>query len=306
MLKIPRVSRQKIQVQKWQLYYQPHLSISEFKYDTRYFRLTLISGDEKACVLVRVNEWCHYRWPLLGDYAWEALDDINLIDLMSSEYDEEILFFGTFKCKFIEVIKDCCSQQYWLSVQEEYLGKTLLESPIEPLIKQSIKNKVWSNLALQIDWVWGYSMISAALLNSIELGDVLCIQYLQPQICIERRPIARFQKQQKGQFMIDEMIDMPPEDCESKYQEDFVDDVLMNFDMKSISVKLTFVLGQSEISVAELADIQPGMVYSIGENKEREVKVYANKQLIAQGELVYIGNGEELGLEINRMASLGD
>jgi len=35
------------------------------------------------------------------------------------------------------------------------------------------------------------------------------------------------------------------------------------------------------------------------------VKVFANKQLIAEGELIYIGDGEELGLEVIRLAGMG-
>lgn len=73
-----------------------------------------------------------------------------------------------------------------------------------------------------------------------------------------------------------------------------------------MNVKLTFVLGHSDIAVTELNNIQPGSIFSIGENKEREVKVYANKQLVAEGELIYLGDDSELGLEITRIISLGD
>ncbi|WP_204312644.1 FliM/FliN family flagellar motor switch protein, partial [Escherichia coli] len=69
-------------------------------------------------------------------------------------------------------------------------------------------------------------------------------------------------------------------------EETFSDEVVKPFDVNAMTIKLTFVLGQTEITLNELADIQPGAVYSIGENKEREVKVYANKQLIAEGELI--------------------
>lgn len=105
--------------------------------------------------------------------------------------------------------------------------------------------------------------------------------------------------------MIEEILS--PEDGEkTQLTEDYQDETERPFNIAQMSIKLTFVLGHSDIPVTELSDIQLGSVFSIGENKEREVKVYANKQLVAEGELIYLDGENELGLEITRIISLGD
>lgn len=107
--------------------------------------------------------------------------------------------------------------------------------------------------------------------------------------------------------MVEEMIENPvqKEEVPANLHDDIPQEALAPFDLANISVQLTFVLGHSDIPLSELAYIQPGATYSIGADKEREVKVYANKQLVAEGELIYIGEEGELGLEITRLACKG-
>lgn len=117
---------------------------------------------------------------------------------------------------------------------------------------------------------------------------------------------ARFQKQEEGLFMIEELISTENDENNIQSTEDYQNEMVRPFNINEMNIQLSFVLGSTDIKVNELSNIQLGSVFSIGENKEREVKVYANKQLIAEGELIYIGDSEELGLEITRIISLGD
>ncbi|MEY0232886.1 FliM/FliN family flagellar motor switch protein [Providencia manganoxydans] len=306
MLNIRRVSQQQIQVQAWQQCYQPDLAVVTPKQGSRYFQLTLVSINEKVRVLVDAEQWCEHHWPSLTHYAWTSLDDGSLVSLFHSEYRGTLFFSEHFRCGSCEIIDHGDTRQHWFCVREPQLGYVLLSAPIEGIVAKPMPKTAINELKLQADWVLGHSYISIGLLQSIALHDVFHIQQLQLCLSITGHSVARFQKQQEGQFMIEEMIDLEPEDHEQTSVEDFTDETIQPFDVNRMSVKLTFVLGHSEIAINELANIQPGAVYSIGENKEREVKVYANKQLIAEGELIYIGDGDELGLEITRLASLGN
>lgn len=305
MLNIRRISQRALQVRAWQQCYQPDLETVSPRQGERYFQLTLISHTEKVPALVNVERWCHHHWPAFTHYAWNSIDEDNLISLFTTENRGMRFFSEHFRCGSLEIIDDSPAKP-WLCVQEPALGQVLLPSPIEGLAKQSKQQLALHKLKLQADWVLGYSYISAKLLQSIQLHDVFCIQQLLLNMSIAGRPFARFQKQQEGQFMIEETIAPIADESALLQEETFSDEVVKPFDVNAMTIKLTFVLGQTEITLNELADIQPGAVYSIGENKEREVKVYANKQLIAEGELIYIGESDELGLEITRLAHLGD
>ncbi len=139
-------------------------------------------------------------------------------------------------------------------------------------------------------------------MQTIELRDVLNIQQLQLNMSVAGQVLARFQKQDEGLLMIEELVAPESEEEFVFPEEDEMQEIVRPFNVKEMNIKLTFVLGHSDITVDELSKMEPGYIYSIGENKEREVKVYANKQLIAEGELIYIGNSDELGLKSHMLS----
>lgn len=307
MLKIRRISSQEKQLKIWQQGYSVNTQIKPANRSTRYFQLSLVSETQKINALVAVESWCHYRWPKLVHYAWSSLSNNQLCELFASEYIGITFFSQHFHCGSVEIVDDMrINYQPWLIVRETSLGEVLLAEPIESLEKRPRTNQIFGHLKLQADWVLGYSYISAKLLQTIELRDVLSIQQLQLNMSVTGQTLARFQKQEEGLFMIEELVAPESEEEFAFSEEDEVQEVVRPFNVKEMNIKLTFVLGHSDITVDELSKMEPGYIYSIGENKEREVKVYANKQLIAEGELIYIGNSDELGLEITHVVSLGD
>ncbi len=306
MLKIRRISTTEKQVKAWQQRYQADMTFGFSKKNERYFRLTMLSDVQKIQALVPVERWCHYYWSNLSYYAWDQLDNESLCELFSSEIYGKQFFSNHFRCEYVEIVDDSVINSAYLRIQEPNLGEVLLSELIEGIEERKYQNNILDNLTLQADWILGYSQISLKLLQSIELRDVLYIQKLQLNISIAGRLFANFQKQEEGLFMIDELITSKEEEMLLSTEEDYIQAPVHLFDINNMSIQLTFVLGHNEIPVSEISTIQPGSIYSIGENKEREVKVYANKQLIAEGELIYIGDSEELGLEITRLVNLGD
>lgn len=304
MLKLRRLGRQQVQVTAWQHRYQPDNTITFLCANGRYIQLWLVSKTEKVSVLVSAEHWCRHVWPELSECAWQGLDDQTLVELFVAENKHQTLFFGHYRIENPVIITGGESSQAWLTLEEPRLGTVLLAAPLKTLTPHTVTYRSWQQITQPVDWVLGCSDISVGLLRSLALRDVLCIQQLQLHLSVLGRPLARFQKQQEGTFLVEENIDtlIATEDERLNLDEVMPEVVPVPFDMSRMTVKLTFVLGQSDIPLAELAQIQPGAVYSIGENKEREVKVYANKQLIAQGELIYIGEEGELGLEITQLA----
>ncbi|CAB5541307.1 FliM/FliN family flagellar motor switch protein [Providencia hangzhouensis] len=307
MLKIRRISSQEKQLKIWQQCYSVNTQIKPANRSIGYFQLSLVSETQKINALVVVESWCHYRWPKLVHYAWSSLSNNQLCELFASEYIGITFFSQNFRCESVEIVDDMrINYQPWLIVKEASLGEVLLAEPIESLEKKQGTNQIFDHLKLRADWILGYSYISAKLLQTIELRDVLSIQQLQLNMSVAGQVLARFQKQDEGLLMIEELVAPESEEEFVFPEEDEMQEIVRPFNVKEMNIKLTFVLGHSDITVDELSKMEPGYIYSIGENKEREVKVYANKQLIAEGELIYIGNSDELGLEITHVVSLGD
>ncbi|CAG9407045.1 TPA: FliM/FliN family flagellar motor switch protein [Providencia alcalifaciens] len=306
MLNIRRISHREKQIGEWQQRFQQDLAPHIPQVGERYFQITLNSEKQQIQVLVNAEDWCRHRWPKLAHYAWDLLDAKSLCKVFTYENTGNAFFSEQFRCHHVEIIDDEQPQQPWLTVKEKALGIVLLAEPISGLKEIKPINGLSDTLKLQADWILGYSHISGKTLQSIALRDVLRIQNLQLHMSVAGCLVAHFKKQQEGIFMIEQLVVAEDEQIDSAMEEEFVDETVRPFHLPDLTVKLTFVLGHSDITVGELDTLQPGTVYSIGENKEREVKVYANKQLIAEGELTYIGDSDELGLEIKRLVSLGD
>ncbi|BBG60768.1 type III secretion system protein SpaO [Providencia rustigianii] len=306
MLNLRRISTRKKQLQEWQQRFQNEMTLQTPKAGERYFQLTLQSDTQKSYVFLAAEDWCRHRWPKLAHYAWDMLDGKSLCKVFTYENTGKTFFSNQFRCSSVEIVDDERLQQPWLSVKEKTLGNVLLSEPLEGMSESKHSNGALEKFKLQADWILGYSHISGKALQSIALHDVLYIQQLQLNMSIDGRLFAQFQKQQEGIFMIEHLMTPEDEPTNTEMEEAFVDEAARPFNVNDLTVKLTFVLGHSEVSLAELNHMQPGTIFSIGENKEREVKVYANKQLFAEGELTYIGESEELGLEITRLVSLGD
>lgn len=307
MLNIRRRSARQVQVTRWQQRYQPNKSVSTPCAGERYFHLELIGVTETISALVPVDRWCQFCWPELNSCAWEALNNSSLAGMFMQKNGDKRFFSEVFRIGNLKLVDGKEVSQSWLTIAEPLLGTVLLDSPFEHLATVPAVQKVQQGVTQQADWVLGYSYISARLLQTLALRDVLCIQQLQLYLSIAGRPVARFQKQQEGVFVLEDYIDnvSETEDAALMLNEMPESSLPDRFDVNKLTVKLTFVLGQSDIPFEELVCLQPGTVYQLGADKDREVKVYANKQLVAEGELIYIGDGEELGLEVTKLAFKG-
>ncbi|MGE4802469.1 FliM/FliN family flagellar motor switch protein [Yersinia hibernica] len=307
MLNIRRLSARQVEVGRWQRRYQPSRNAITPQAGERYFRLGLSSTTEKISALVPVESWCRFCWPQLSSCAWQELDNQSIAGIFTQENDNRTFFAETFSVESLDVVDGETVSQPWLTVEEPQLGTVLIASPFSLLEASLAKSLLHKSITQQVDWVLGHSHISARLLQSLALRDVLCIQQLQLYLTVMGRPVARFQKQQEGVFVVEENIDdmQATPDTVTTLDEVLPENVVSRFDTAKLTVKLTFVLGHSDIPFEELSQIQPGAVYTLGADKDREVKVYANKQLVAEGELIYIGDGEELGLEVTRLACQG-
>ncbi|MGG4664644.1 FliM/FliN family flagellar motor switch protein [Providencia vermicola] len=306
MLKIRRISQRENQLKAWEKQYQVTAIINKDNTEKRYFKIGLKNDDQQIQLFIDMHGWCQHRWPHLAHYAWDAVDNQSMCEIFKFENDNKPFFAPSFYCYSVDVVNNSKIERFGLSVFEENLGTVILEAPFEGLPTRNLAHYSYDNLLLSMDWVLGRSYISASLLGSLALGDVLCIQQLTLNMTIAGQMFARFQKQEEGLFMIEELISTESDENKIQSTEDYQDEVVRPFNINEMNIQLSFVLGSTDIKVNELSNIQLGSIFSIGENKEREVKVYANKQLIAEGELLYIGDSEELGLEITRIISLGD
>ena len=69
-----------------------------------------------------------------------------------------------------------------------------------------------------------------------------------------------------------------------------------SLDADSLPIKLTFVAGETEITLNELSSVGPGYVFDLQLAPERHIHIRANGQSIGTGELVEVSG--RLGVRI--------
>ncbi|MCK8584327.1 FliM/FliN family flagellar motor switch protein [Yersinia ruckeri] len=305
MFNFRRVTRHQACMSQQQVTYAPQALPVTPTAERKYARFQLCAAEERITALIDLVEWCRHAWPEMESLAWECISEGQLRQLFSAEIEHHRFFLGRYVPLNIEVISGDIVQQPWLTVQEKRLGRVLLERAPLSMAPHPINIAGFMHLPLASKWILGTSIISASLLHTLALRDVLLIQNLLMQLDISGKRIARFRSQDDGVMVVEEVIhnELEPERIDIEDETMMEEQVLVPFDVSAISVTLTFVLGQRSITINELSSIQSGSQFALGQNTEKSVKVYANKQLIAEGELIYID--DVLGLEVTKMATMG-
>ncbi len=74
--------------------------------------------------------------------------------------------------------------------------------------------------------------------------------------------------------------------------------------ISKVRVEMTVVLGATEMPVRQLLKMGRGAVIDLDANHDDEVRIYANGELVALGEIMIVG--DRIGVSITRMVSEED
>jgi flagellar motor switch protein FliN len=158
----------------------------------------------------------------------------------------------------------------------------------------------FDKIPLNVDFELGYALLTIGELGGVELNDILLMdERLSPKrsyviVNIGRSLIFDGQVDPAGKIVLDtKTIQRPDEDMQkeenrhSHHAEALIGD---------IPVKLTFKVGETQMTFAELIDLQPGYIFEMDNDLEKPVEIKANGKSVGKGELVKIG--DRLGVRV--------
>ena len=196
-------------------------------------------------------------------------------------------------------------------------GRIALSKDLKmPLFKQlkrwpSIQNTAIDTLRLSTALVIGSTIITAAELNTVERGDVIFLDqdiysegyhmwaHFPPYTLITLRKEPRMATQNNAitpsasstenmtNVSVEAVTDGDiPTQSQSENNED--QSTAENLSLDTLEIKLDFDLGSISLSLAQIKQLTPGYVFSVGRPLEHSVNISSNGQRLASGELVDI------------------
>lgn len=190
--------------------------------------------------------------------------------------------------------------EFWLDpVACRYLAAQLREHPATPDPSAAID---WAGLCLPLQLVVGWVDLPASMLAGIERRDVMVLDEClmdgtRQQLLVCLGPRHGFLGELQGnQLRVTEGVKeiMSDSDPDTSAASHLLDD---------IAVRLTFDVGDREITLGDLRSIQPGYVFNLGRDPKSLVSIRANGRLVGEGELVDIEG--RLGVSVLRFRSEG-
>lgn len=189
----------------------------------------------------------------------------------------------------------CLEGEIWLdTVACRYLAAQLREHPVtgDPAGAQA-----WDDLPIVTHLVVGWVDVPASLLPQIEWRDVLVLDE-----CLLRDDGQQLLVRLGSHLGLACAIDGPVlrvlEGVKEIMSEATVSLAASGGVLDDIPVRLTFDVGEREISLGDLKSIQPGYVFNLGRDPRSVVSIRANGRLIGEGELVDIEG--RLGVSVLR------
>ncbi|WP_395687942.1 type III secretion system cytoplasmic ring protein SctQ [Caenimonas koreensis] len=187
---------------------------------------------------------------------------------------------------------DSYEWQAW-SHEQELTGELLLDATASRFLAAALRDQPgiqtdldWNELPLRLQLVAGWVDLSASALRGIALRDVVvldeCLLSQDNRLMVTLGPRLGVLCGLEGSTLqvlegVQEI--MADVDDTGAASSGLIDDV---------PVRLTFDLGEREISLGDLRSLQPGYLFNLGRDPRSTVSIRANGRLIGEGELVDI------------------
>ncbi|WP_048439644.1 type III secretion system cytoplasmic ring protein SctQ [Caenimonas sp. SL110] len=187
---------------------------------------------------------------------------------------------------------EACEWRAW-SRDHELAGELLLDATASRFLATELRDQPaianeddWKELPVRLSLVAGWVDLSASALRSVALHDVVlldeCLLSQDNRLMVLVGPRLGVLCSLAGNELevlqgVREM--MADVDDSVAASSGLIDDV---------PVRLTFDLGEREISLGDLRSLQPGYLFNLGRDPKSTVSIRANGRLIGNGELVDI------------------
>ncbi|MPY25665.1 YscQ/HrcQ family type III secretion apparatus protein [Shewanella psychropiezotolerans] len=186
------------------------------------------------------------------------------------------------KTGFINFIRNGAGLTCWIENDLKLILSAL------PAAESVIGPSIQLPLALRI----GHTSLSLDQAKSLEHGDIIFFDsnHLtddQAVLIIANQPIWRC-------GLIDNRVTITAPETEKPMSSEATD-------IQSLPINISFEIGEQTVTVAELSQLQENFVFELANSADQAVKLKANGQVLATGELVKIN--EHLGVRITKLTN---
>lgn len=269
----------------------PGSEIVEVKPEARYLQMHLSDEQgEGAEAFINIDNWLQKMDVHLPGIPWQ---DVPLSYLARWLNNLQISFLVE------EIVWDVQS----IAPPADNLPATLLQLPAQPVSllchEWPVSNDatqqegvVLTELPFNVRYVLGRSQLPLSVLADVAVGDLLMITDYFPTINIGKRRLFSFNHIENQGVIVEESYN---DEMDMYHAEE---ETLLEW--TSLPVDIEYVLDSNTVTLAELEDIRPGVALPIAAGAEQRIKIYLNRKLFAQGELVALESGA-LAVEVNQI-----
>jgi type III secretion system YscQ/HrcQ family protein len=206
---------------------------------------------------------------------------------------------------YFELLRENDEACFHGSIETNHDGMTWFSEKYDQLPR--IRETKGYQIPLQVNFEIGYSSMTKEELGGLEISDIILIdERLSPArshiiVSIGGLLILEGNIDSSGKIVLGNKAiqrfgeDMKQEENKHGYSAESL--------IGDIPVKLTFNVGETQITFDKLTDIQPGYIFEMNTGLEKPVEIKANGKSVGMGELVEIG--DRLGVRVLEFESSG-
>jgi len=256
----------------------------------RYLQLQMTDEDgRKVAILVDVDCWLDSMGEYLPGIPWQQVPLYYLSG-----------WLNTLQLSFC--IEECIWTVENIRLPEKPVFSTLLSIAAEPcnilcnewpsFKKEESVSDFFSLLPLKLHYVLGHNQILFSELAELVIGDLLIITQRSYYMAIGQYKLFGFNYQGTEEVIVDKYI------FDIQQSLPVAEESMMDWTM--LPVELEFVLDDKTLTLGELNNISIGSILPVTTHAEQRIKIYLNRKLLAQGELVCLEDGG-LAVEIKKI-----
>ena len=256
-----------------------------------YLRFRLERADRTLVCRVRLTTWFHAHWPDMQGLAWGRCDEGILQRLVNASFPPVQFdgpWFGCDRAHFLGRHDNVGEQA--LPCVDSREGPVWIEQFDAGLPSRPHALGWPSSVALPVDYRIGMARVPVRRLAKLRTMDVVLFDMVAGVAHVGEKPIFHFN------FSMEHIV---VEDFLSNIESTDMDNVEPReegVDVSALTLSLDVVLCRMQQTVGELNDMQQGVTLPLPENAHRSVRLMVDRQCVALGEVVQVG--ERLGVQI--------
>lgn len=268
--------------------------------DGSYLRFQLIGPDGEWRCRIEAGAWIAQQLPAMAGLAWSTMGPLHLAGLCETERP---LHFATphirfDHAQFLGMCEHRSDHVPWPCMDSRQ-GRVWMEHASWSSDAALPAAQLPLHLELPIRLHLGKLMLSMQRLRRLRPHDIVLIPAARPRAWRGSRCLFEFDVN-KESVTVNTLYPHP--DDQPAYDLDDIDASEGMIDLAGLPIELDIVLCQLGISVAELSEIQAGMVLPLPEGAHRNVRIQHHGRPVAIGELVQVG--DMLGVQVTTSPSL--